>query len=225
MDDETKIQYLKQGIRAAAGIEHALTIARATKNNRYDFDLFVSFISGEVNARIDRTKQLKDVNMRVSAVHQGGRGNKQGGKAGSNQQCYNENTPDAVQWKDCPSRAVDGKTIYGAKYPPKRFSKLTANQRKAVIELKNQYYQSLKGNFSRNNMVAALTAVHDDMTALESRMIKAVTRATGETNEADDIASYITENTDHSSVGKRKITPSGSIGSFLASQKKNKTND
>jgi len=63
MDEESKIQYLKQNIRAEAGIEHALTIAQSSNTYRYDFDLFVSFISGEVNARSDHQKQLKDATL------------------------------------------------------------------------------------------------------------------------------------------------------------------
>ena len=51
MDDSTKIQHLKSGIRFEAGLEHALTTARTMGMNRGTFQKFVSFLSAEVDQK------------------------------------------------------------------------------------------------------------------------------------------------------------------------------
>ena len=60
-----------------------------------------------------------------------------------------------------------------------------------------------------------MTAVQEDMTQLEDRIISAVTRAS---NENADDQSQLTGNTT-ANDNKRKAS-SGSIGAFLASQNK-----
>jgi len=87
-----------------------------------------------------------------------------------------------MRWKDRPSKIVDGKTVYGAQYPANRFSALTPTQRKAVIQLKSQYHIAKKQG-SGQTMIAALQAVQDDMTQLESRIVSAVQCASGEPND------------------------------------------
>ena len=68
-------------------------------------------------------------------------------------------------------------------------------------------------------VAAAMTAVQEDMTTLEERIISAVSRGS---NERPDDQSQLTTATNTSNT-KRKAS-SGSIGSFLASQnKKGKT--
>ena len=217
MDEETKVQHLKSNIRPEAGLESALTISRSNNQHRYDFDLFVSFISAEVNNKTDRLKQLDKTNLRVASVGQGGKGGKGRGSKQNNYNNNNNRVPDSVKWKDLPSRIVDGMTVYGAKYPPKRFGKMNKKQRQAVIELRRQYWNQKDGSSNNNtNMVAAaMTAVQEDMTTLEERIISAVSRGS---NERPDDQSQLTTAT-NTSNSKRKAS-SGSIGSFLASQNK-----
>ena len=132
------------------------------------------------------------------------------GKGGQNN--FNSKTPDSVRYKGYPSKVVDGMTVYGANYPKFRFGKMNNNQRQAVIEMRRQHRAS---NGNNNNVVAAaMTAVQEDMSVLEDRIVAAVQRGSGESN--DDL-SQGSSNTDSS---KRKAAPSGSIGSFLASQSK-----
>ena len=113
---------------------------------------------------------------------------------------------------------VDGMTVYGVKYPPARFSKMNNKQRQAVIELRRQYWNQKDGRSNNNNnstMVAAMTAVQDEMSELENRIISAVSRGS---NEKSDDQSQLTNHT-AGNDSKRKAS-SGSIGSFLASQNK-----
>jgi hypothetical protein len=129
-----------------------------------------------------------------------------------------------VRWKDQPSRVVDGKTVYGTQYPPNRFSALTPAQRKVVIQLKSQYHNS-KRQSGGQSMIAALQAVQDDMTQLESHIVSAVQRASGEPNytqsAVEEDESRMTNDTGTNT--KCSAVQSGSIGSFLASQKKHKS--
>jgi hypothetical protein len=60
MDESTKIQHLKAGIRVEAGLEHAITTACTT-------GLFVSFLSAEVEQRKIRKRELKS-SANISAV-------------------------------------------------------------------------------------------------------------------------------------------------------------
>ena len=111
-------------------------------------------------------------------------------------------------------------TVYGAKYPSKWFGKMNKNQRQAVIELRRQYWNQKDGRSNNNNnMVAAMTAVQEDMSVLEERIVSAVSRGS---NERPDDQSQLTSAT--SACNPKRKASSGSIGSFLASQnKKGKT--
>ena len=220
MDEETKVQHLKANIRAEAGLENALLLSRSNNLHRYDFDSFVSFISTEVNDRLDRLKQLKNSDRSVAKIQHNNANYKHKGES------YK---PDAEQWKTRPSRFVDGKKVYGAKYPPKRFKLLTKNQKQAVIEVKREWWStqdksSGKGHASGkgNAMVKAMTAVQEDMTSLETRLISAVQRASSE--QGDDAATRVSFD-DNTTVSKRKAADSGSIGTFLSQQRKQKKGD
>ena len=54
MDDATKIQHLENGIKADAGLEHALTTACTNRLAQGDFQSYVTFLSAEVDARNKR---------------------------------------------------------------------------------------------------------------------------------------------------------------------------
>ena len=58
MDNATKIQHLKAGIKLDAGLEHAMTTARTNKLAQGDFPVYVSFMACEVDVKVQRLKQL-----------------------------------------------------------------------------------------------------------------------------------------------------------------------
>jgi len=213
MDEETKIHHLKANIRAEAGLENALLLSRSHHLHRTDFASFVSFIGTEVSARSDRLKQLKESTQtqRVAGI--------KGDKSQSNKS--NNRNDD---YKDRPSKFIDGQKVYGKKYSPNEFKKLTANQKKAVVELKRQYWRERDGkehsNSKPSHFVKGLTAVQEDLQSLESRMVAAVQRASVEQN--DDAATRVTFDDTSTLASKRKAAPSGSIGTFLANQRKQK---
>ena len=71
-------------------------------------------------------------------------------------------------------------------------------------------------NPAPNVVAAVMTAVQEEMTVMENRIISAVARGSNE--QADDATSHITDGT--ADASKRKIANSGSIDSFLVAQNK-----
>ena len=86
MDDATKIQHLKSGIKLDAGLEHAMTTARTNKLATVDFQGYVSFMAAEVDVKSQCLKQLNSSHSRtISGIRGGfcgggrGRGGNRGG--------------------------------------------------------------------------------------------------------------------------------------------------
>ena len=68
LDDATKIQHFKSGIRPEAGLEVALTTSRSNPTYR-GFDHLVSFLSAEVDQKKIRGQQVAtSTNRRVSTA-------------------------------------------------------------------------------------------------------------------------------------------------------------
>ena len=84
MDNVTKIQHLKSGIKLDAGLEHALTTARTNKLAQGDFGEFVSFLAAEFGNRNVRLKQLNTSRSRMIAGLQGGFRGGRGGRERDN---------------------------------------------------------------------------------------------------------------------------------------------
>ncbi len=219
LDEETKVQYLKDNIKPEAGLENVLTISRTNNQHRYDFDLFVSFISAEVNARTDRQAQVQSSKDRkVSAFNNSNSSH----KGNSNKQNHKS---DEDKWGDRPSRVVEGTRVYGAQYPSNRFGKLTKAQRRAVIDLKRQYNQQKSKGSSQNAddvVVKAMSAVQDDLNNMQ-KLISAVN--TGSREQNDEISQITEAQQSTMSKGTKRHTSnasSGSVGEFLRQQKQRK---
>jgi hypothetical protein len=119
LDNETRIQYFRNGIKSEAGIEVALTTSRG--NDRYDdFDTLISFLSAEVNHHKMRQAQLKNALTRqMSGVNK-------------DKPTKPNNRPDKDRNKNGPrkflSQNVDGKKIEGRRYSKQEFGRLTPKQ-------------------------------------------------------------------------------------------------
>ena len=59
MDDDTKIQHFKNGIKVEAGIEYALIQMRAHATNYATFTQVTTFLSGEIQHKQLRRAQIK----------------------------------------------------------------------------------------------------------------------------------------------------------------------
>ena len=117
LDDATKIQHFKSGIRPEAGLEVALTTSRSNPTYR-GFDHLVSFVSTEVDQKKIRGQQVASfTNRRVSST-----------------QTSQSSKPTSNHDKSIESCVVDGKRIYRMSYPKKEFSSFTKAQREAVLK-------------------------------------------------------------------------------------------
>ena len=211
LDDATKIQHLRSGIKESAGLENALTHSRANNNLR-TFDGLVAFLSAEVDHKNMRRKQLHNTrDRRVSSVHGKTKGNHKGNNKGNVRQ----------------SQVVDGLTVYAKSYAKEEFRKLTPAQRTAVIEMNRAKRRADKGkqkNGNNNNgndaLVSAINSLRDDTISMGDAIIAGVSRATGE-----DV-SIMTDNNrddgDTATSSKRKSAASGQVGDFIRQRRQKK---
>ena len=210
MDDATKIQHFKHGIRESAGLEIALTQTRANSSYKR-FDHLVSFLTAEVDHKSNCKKQLNSTRDRkVSSYNAGGKPNNRRKGKGSKD-------------KNIPSRVVDGKTLYAKQYSKQEFSSMTSKQRSAVIALNRD--QRKKDNEPNRDdddatqVTRQLASLRTDMEAMSNAIIAGVSQAAGEdvsviTNDAGN-----NDNDDSATSSKRKAA-SGAIGEFIRRTRK-----
>lgn len=215
MDDATKIQHFKAGIKQDAGLEIALTQVRA--NPIYNtFDQLSSFLTAEVEHRSNRRKQLRNAHdRRIAALHGGGGGN---GKDNKSKGGRGD--------KNIPSKHVDGKTVYAKKYSKEDFNNMTKSQRYAVIELNRANRKNGNGQQTRGggngggNYSKQIASLQADMISMGDAIVAGVERATGEEISVVTESTNNDESTDTppsttpNSSTKRKAT-SGSVGNFI----------
>jgi len=110
LDDATKIQHFKSGIRPEAGLEVALTTSHS--NPTYlGFDHLVSFLSAEVDKQMIRGQQVSTAsNRRVSSANTG-----------------RSVKPTANSDKQVKPCVVDGKRVYRKSYPKREFVPLQSH--------------------------------------------------------------------------------------------------
>jgi hypothetical protein len=209
MDNAMKVQYFRQGIKSEAGIEVALATSRSMRQYE-DFDALISFLAAEIEHHKLRKTQLNNSNRRLAALHNsggrggrggGGRGGRGGGKATSRGGPY-------------PSKFVDGKKVEGRFYSKDEFSKMTKNQRTAVIELKQQHKQGTNDNKSAT--VSQVTL--DDMITLGDAIVAGVQKASADNMEEGNDGATTAGN----SLSGRVTANSGSVGTAFKNRMNNK---
>ena len=213
MDEDTKIQHLKNNIKADAGLESSLSTARSNRRNYPTFQSFVNFMTAEVEHKTIRKKQLGDFKGRHISGYEkntrgrGGRGRRgRGGRGGHGS--YNRGGKPKTAW-------VDGKQVEGRHYTSDDFGALTTKQRSKVIELrKSGNDPSTRGG---EKLASTIAALRDDITVMNQAIVAGVARASEENEGKDDDASTI-------SSGKRKAS-SGSVGNFIANRRKSSKQD
>ena len=207
MDEETKIQHFKSGIKADAGIEYCLTQMRAQPASYATFTQVTNYLTGEIDHKQLRKAQLKTTTPgRVVA------------KVG----------------KETTFKMVDGKKVFAKRYSRNEFHALTKAQRNAVIEMQrekrnkggpNRGYgrdrgrgrgQGNGGGNNANNASSLKRIPNEDLTVIAEAVIAGVSKATAD-NEG---LSVITEasNTEK----KKDLAEAGSVGDFIAKHRQNK---
>ena len=214
LDNETKIQYFRAGIKSEAGIEVALSTSRS--NNQYNnFDALISFLSAEVDHHKMRKAQLRSAqNRNVSAAE---RDLKPKPKPGE----YKNKSRVPV-----PSKMVEGKRVEGRYYSKPEFSKFSPKQRREIIQLKRQHWKDThNGNDSnaskRNISGMSRSDLHDDMITLGEAIVAGVSRANQDNNNTTNDATNANNNNDTDSVatGNRSTADAGSIGDHFRSRR------
>lgn len=209
MDDATKIQHLKNGIKAKAGLEHALTTARTNRMAQGDFNAFVTFLSAEVDSKNKRKQQLKSCDRNVHSVsssQSGGKRKTSKGRGG--------NRPALGPML---SAVVDGKKVEGKIYPQNEFSALSKKQHAKVIEL----YCKRKEAGKSNNTVASVASLSDTISAA----VVAGVRAAAVSNiDKESLTIDVPTNDTQSASSNCSATAEG-VGDFIAKRRKVHTPD
>ena len=198
MDESTKNQHFRTGIRLEAGLEQELSSARTLSKHRSTFADYVSYLQTEVNNKNQRKQELKTTTSKrgVSKVEHETR-SKGGGRP---------------KW-----RMIDGKRIEAKKYPRKEWLNLTQNQKNAVIEM----YAQSKGRNSNNqgrrsnvDIKSVQSSIKQDLIDVGDAIVSKIIRFDGDETEK-------TENQSQSDAKstKRKVK-SGGIGDFLSKRGK-----
>lgn len=208
MDDATKLQYLKAGIKPEAGLEVSLETARANPNIN-TFDTLVTHLSTSVEhnkLRKATHKQSRDRN--VSST---------GGRRSNNRSNTNNNRNGKAE-NNVLSAFVDGKKVFGRNYPRNEFSSLTQAQRRKVIELRRQSRSKSKNN--NNDTIGSNTSATDVESMASSicnAVVAGVKRASSSNNEDEQSA------TSGTAEGSR--AESGSVGGHIANRRRRTDNN
>jgi hypothetical protein len=213
MDDATKIQHLKANIRSEAGLETSLSQIRAAGPIYENFGRLVSFLTAEVEHNNMRNNQLKVANRQVSQLGRQNQNNPNGRRNGP---------PRPV-----PSETVEGKKVYGRNYPVDEFRSLSQAQRNAVIKLRREFRQR-NNNGPRNqpnpnpnrrqNLASLRTEMQDSMSQMEERIVAGINQARNSNQRPDSVTIDETDNNEEGS--RRRSAPSGSVGGFIANQRR-----
>ena len=218
MDSATKIQHIKNGIKAEAGLEHALTTARTNRLAQGDFHSFVTFLSAEVELKNERKQQLNTRVQNIRGVsHNSDNYNNRNNRNRKNNRSGN-NKGNNASLGPMLSAFVDGKKVEGKIYPKNEFSNLTKNQRSKVIEL---YRKRKEAGKNSSNSISDVQSMTDTISAA---VIAGVRAASSTNNDNDDLPTTVSpgNNIDHETQSHttRTSAQSGSIGEFMAKRRK-----
>jgi hypothetical protein len=218
MDDATKIQHLKSNIRSEAGLETALSQVRAAGVIYDNFPRLVSFLTAEVEHHSMRRNQLRTAsnrNVSQTNTNRVQRNNNPRFNARNN----NNNRP-------IPSEIVDGKRVFGRNYQAEEFRALSQPQKDAVIRLRREHRRgnrpspnrSTSTSNRRSNISSLRTEMQDTMSQMEERIIAGMSQA-NQTNQRPETITVDDANNEEDST-RRRNAPSGSVGGFIANQRR-----
>ena len=198
MDDSTKIQHFRAGIKLDAGLEQQLSAARTNNKHRSTFADYVSFLQAEVDIKNQRKKELKTNNSSKRAV------------------AKVEHGKNSNKGKKSRSRFVDGKRVESKKYPRNEWMALTQNQKDAVMEMylesKGKSPQS-KRNKNNVDIKSLQSAMKQDLIDVGDAIVNKIVHFEEEEEKSD------TEEQSDSKSSKRKVK-SGGVGNFLSKRGK-----
>ena len=191
MDDSTKIQHLKGGIKPEAGLEYALSLARTSGINKKTFTDYVSYLQAEVTAMENRKVELR-AGMSVKQT---------------------DVTRNMSQNKRSLTETVEGKRLEAKRYALDEWKVLSPAQRSAVRRLNRKAKRSgiPQANSRSNNNKRSLSK--NEISSISTAVISAMEQKHNSPTEVPDDVSKITENSDNQ---KKRKALSGGIGDFLS---------
>ena len=220
LDNETKVQYFRNGIKVEAGIEVALSNARSQARYQ-DFGALISMLSAEVDHHKTRKAALHNAKNRNASAT--GRSNNSGGNRQGNRSGGGKLT--GVKYDNgLPYKVIDGKRIEGRFYDQADFRKFTPKQREACLKMKS-FKKNGKGNShggnddnGNNRTVGSVSRdeVREDMITLADAMVAGV-RAASLDNESETI---VTNDNNSAAAGSRASGDSGSMGDIFRNRNK-----
>ena len=218
MDESTKVQHFKSGIKPKANLEVALTTMRAGTVNVNDFNAVKSFLAAEIKARQARSDEIDNNRTNRYNVSQV----KGGGKNGKN-----NNSRKGGKGLTGPinSATVDGKRVEGRPYPRNEWSKLTQPQRNKIKQLIAERKRNSANSSNNDATISSVNrdSIRDDMNTLANAIIAGVQRGSGETGDTEST----TISTGNMSTGSpkddnssKRSAPAGSVGDIFGKRKK-----
>ena len=193
MDDSTKIQHFKTGIKSDANLEVALTQLRSQPGLYATFTAVSTFLSAEVDHKQIRRTQLKSNSVRQISKF------------------------DKSSHTKLPCKLINGKKLYAKHYSKQEFSAFSKAERDAVVQLnreKNRKYVKTPRN-SDTKAISSATISNDDMSTIAEAIVAGVTQAS-KSNEDNE------SNENHNSSVTTGNADAGSVGSFIAKSRQNK---
>ena len=198
MDDSTKIQHLKSGIRFEAGLEHAITTARTMGLLRGNFPNFVAFLQAEVDQKTSRKKELQR-GYKVSSIKYGRRDNKERNQKTNKRRRLTE--------------IVDGKLIEAKPYPMREWKALSPAQRAAVKRLNKKLKAGSTDNTHSNVSSIDISSVSQETISSISEAVIANIQNRPSTDEVNPTNNEEQKPVD---VESRTRATSGRVGQFLS---------
>ena len=200
MDESTKIQHFKTGIKLEAGLEAQLSAARTNGKQRGLFSDYVSYLQAEVDAKNLRKKELKSAapTRNVSKIdHESNKSN------------------------SMTSQVVDGKRVEARRYTKDEWANLNRNQRRAVVNMSfNLRKQKSTKNKKNNNknIKSIQTSMKDDLIAVGDAIVAKISGVSIDDDEEKSNRDDDQESSDGKPT-KRKVK-FGGVGEMLAKRRR-----
>ena len=202
MDESTKIQHLKTGIKLEAGLEAQLSTARTIGKQRGTFSDYVSYLQGEVDAKNLRKSELKAAapSRNVSKVD------------------HDRNNSNS----NITSQVVEGKRVEAKRYTKEEWLNLTRKQRRAVVNMNFNLRKKNKNKRNKNTNIKSIqSSMKEDLIAVGDAI---VAKISGVSLEDDDVNNAENKKGDEQESSepkpsKRKVK-FGGVGDMLAKRRR-----
>ena len=199
MDDSTKIQYFKSGIKMEAGLEQSISSARTLGKQRGTFESYVAYIGADVDSKNDRKRELKGY--KVAGVEH-----------------------ETTKSKNANSEVVGGKRVEAKRYPRNEWLNMTRDQRRAVVRMmyknkkkKPKSKASAGSKKSTYDVKALQSSMQDDLVAVGDAIVAKLSASRDGANPGNEESKE--DNEDSTSESKR-VAFAGGVGTFLSKRRR-----